>query len=167
MKKVIFMLVAAFCVVTASAQDHFKAGDATLSGKLTGLDFVIGIPDGGGDNVSSVNFGIDGSYFVIDKLAVTAGFGLYSSSSDYVPTIFNFSIGARYYVWDAVFAGIAFGGEKYEDVDLMSFIGVQAGYTYYLSDKVFFEPALFFQKGLSDLNKDSAFGLSIGIGINF
>ena len=170
MKKVIFILVAVLGFATANAQDHFKAGDVTLSGKVTGLDFSIMNYDGVDDSYINVDFGIDGSYFVIDRLAVTAGVGLQSTKfGDDSNTDINFTIGARYYVWDALFAGIAYTGVKRGDegADLLNYGGIQVGYTYYLSDKVFFEPALNFNMGFGDTNKVTQFGLSIGIGINF
>ena len=160
------MLVAVLGIATANAQ--FEKGGKTLSGKLTGLDFGITSWDGVDDSYMKVDFGVDGSYFVIDKLAVTAGIGLVAASlGDWDDNSFNFSIGARYYVWDALFVGLAYQGEKSKGADLLSFGKAQVGYTYYLSDKVFFEPALNFEMGFGDTNKVTQFGLSIGIGVNF
>ncbi|MDR0230857.1 MAG: hypothetical protein LBI82_01915 [Dysgonamonadaceae bacterium] len=163
MKKVFFiMLVAAFSVASVNAQECFKKGDKTLSGRLTGLDFQTN------DFGTSVNFGIDGSYFIMDKLAVTAGVGLFSYTPDGGDnsTNIDFTVGARYYVWDALFAGAAYKGFKPDGGDLVNALNLQVGYSYYLSDKVFFEPAVFFEKGFGDYDV-STFGLSIGIGINF
>jgi len=167
MKKVFLVLAIALGVVSVNAQDHFKAGDVTLSGQATGLDFRIKSIEGVSDSQMDLTFGIDGSYFVIDNLAVTAGVLLQSykfgSNSS---TNVGFTIGARYYVYDALFAGVAYEGIKPDKIDLINSATFKVGYSYYFSDKVFFEPALFFNKGFGDFNKTSTFGLSIGIGIN-
>ncbi|MDR0798310.1 MAG: hypothetical protein LBN18_00910 [Dysgonamonadaceae bacterium] len=170
MKKVIlFMLVAVLGLTTANAQDHFKAGDKTLSGQLTGFDFSYTKIDK--SNKLNVDLSIYGSYFVIDNLAITAGVGINSEKQKDVDgtTGFNFSIGARYYFYDALYAGVAYkgyqSGEK--DAKLESRARIEVGYDYYLSDNVFFEPAIYFEKGFGDIDKLSQFGLAIGIGVNF
>lgn len=163
------MVIAIAGFATANAQ--FKAGDKTLSGKLTNFNFgyIVGDNDYSAINV---DLSVAGSYFVIDKLAVEAMLGITSSkysvgdySSD-ASTGFGFGIGARYYVWDALYAGLTYQGQKNTDQDLINLLNIEVGYDYYITDNVFFEPAVYFTKNLNDGGR-SKFGLSIGIGVNF
>ncbi|MDR0864524.1 MAG: hypothetical protein LBO74_06280 [Candidatus Symbiothrix sp.] len=169
MKKVILMmLVAVLGVATANAQ--FLKGGKTLSGSLTGFDFGITNIDGVDDSRINVDLGINGSYFVIDNLAITAGVGLNSYKfGDFDGTGFDFTVGARYYFWQALYGGLAYIGEKSpsEGSDFLSAGKIEVGYDYYITDNVFFEPAIFFKQGFGDKNKVNTFGLSIGIGVNF
>ncbi|MDR2057561.1 MAG: hypothetical protein LBP83_04640 [Dysgonamonadaceae bacterium] len=165
-KTFLIMLVAVFGVVSASAQ--FEAGKKTLSGKVTGFNF--GYTTGENDYKEiNVDLGVAGSYFIIDKLAIEALVGLSSNKvgDGDAATGFEFGIGARYYFWNALYGGLAYKGAKFQDIDLQNFLNVEVGYDYYITDNVYFEPAIYFNKGFSDINKNSTFGLSIGIGVNF
>ncbi|GHV25231.1 hypothetical protein FACS1894176_03210 [Bacteroidia bacterium] len=44
---------------------------------------------------------------------------------------------------------------------------IEVGYDWYLTENVYFEPAVYFEKGFGDADGVSQFGLSIGIGVNF
>ena len=169
MKKMFFMMVLAIVgVATASAQ--FEAGGKTLSGRLTGLDFMYSTLDK--ESLATVDLSLAGSYFVANNFAVEALFGIKASNYSYdgksmgKSNSVKFGIGARYYVWNALFAGVSYQGEKEKDYDLINFLNVGVGYTYYITDNVFFEPTIVFNKML-EKDSPSTFGLSIGIGVNF
>jgi hypothetical protein len=82
-------------------------------------------------------------------------------------TGFGFGVGARYYFYQGLYAGLGYQGFKAKDIDLASYGNIQVGYDYYITDNVFFEPAVYFKKGFSKVDKSNEFGLSIGIGVNF
>jgi hypothetical protein len=167
MKKVfLFVLVAVFGIVSANAQ--FEKGKKTLSGQATGFDFNYSTGENDYKDLN-VDLSIAGSYFVADKLAVVALVGLDTGKfgdNDAV-TNFTFGVGARYYFYDALYGQLAYHGVKLQDEDLLNYANIEVGYDYYITDNVFFEPAIYFSKGFSDLDKNSTFGLSIGIGVNF
>jgi hypothetical protein len=167
MKKVILVMAMAIVgVATMNAQ--FTKGGKTLSGRLTGFDFGVTSHDGGGDATINVGLDINGSYFVADNFAITAGIGLNSwAQGDDNSTDFGFNVGARYYFLGGLYGGLGYEGWKPNKGDLLSYGNVQVGYDYYITDNVFFEPAVYFSKGFSKGDKDSTFGLSIGIGVNF
>ena len=167
MTKIKSLFFAVFFFVALGVSAQFSQGTKTLSGSLTGFDFGLSGADGLDD--FNVDLGVNGSYFVIDNLAVTAGFGIGSYKAKDVDAVtnFNFEIGGRYYFWEALYGGIKYRGEKYQDVDLLNFGKIEVGYDYYITENVFFEPAIYFEKGFGDSNKWSNLGLSIGIGVNF
>ncbi|GHT48624.1 hypothetical protein FACS189440_12690 [Bacteroidia bacterium] len=167
MKKVILVMVIALVGIgTVNAQ--FTKGGKTLSGRLTGFDFSYATGDNDYKNLN-VDLSIAGSYFVADNVAINAIVGL--SSNKYLEndatTNFTFGVGARYYFLGGLYAGLAYQGVQVQDVDLANYGNLEVGYDYYITDNVFFEPAVYFAKGLSNVDKSSTFGLSIGIGVNF
>lgn len=167
MKKVLLLTIAMMVGLVANAQD-FTKGTKTFSANATGLDFgVTKVKDA--DDI--INFGIvgKGSYFVIDNLAITAGLGFdYEKMGDVNTNAFAFEVGAKYYFYNALYAGVGYQGLKAKDVDLASFAKVEVGYDIYISERVFFAPAVYFQKGFGDTAKDiTSFGLSVGVGVNF
>ena len=182
MKKVILMMfVVVLCVTTANAQfakdkknnvdkkTLFEKGGKTLSASLSGLDLGFS----GVDNLDNFNldFGVRGSYFIADNFAVMAGLGINFSSpkGDDSYAEFNIEAGVRCYFWEAMYGSLAYKGYRHTFMDdWLNFGQLEVGYTIHITNKVFFEPALYYTKGLSDLIKDQAkLGLSIGIGVKF
>ncbi|MDR1371850.1 MAG: porin family protein [Dysgonamonadaceae bacterium] len=167
MKSKIFVLVAALTMaVSASAQ--FSKGDVILSGQLSGLNFERS----SFDEWSSVEFGLQasGGYFITDKFAVVGALGFASEKVDDADatSAFVFGIAPRYYVIPNLYGEVGYQALKATDVDLRNYIGVEVGYDYFINDKVFFEPAVYFRKGITkDVDETSNFGLSIGIGVKF
>lgn len=158
------MLVAVLGAATMNAQ--FEKGGKVLSGQLTGFNLSY-------ETESELfNFGIQaaGAYFVADNFAVEAmlGLGIAKMSENDAYTSFGFGVGARYYFYNALFAGVDYQGWTATDEDLASYGTIKVGYTCYIKENVFFEPAVYFQRGLSDnTGKTNEIGLSIGIGVNF
>ncbi len=162
MKKIIFLAVAALTVaVSANAQK----GDWVLSGRLSGLDFEHSFVD----EYSTTNFNISANvgHFLSDKFMLDATLGLgYEKEKDIdADTAFIFGVGARYY-----FAGDFFGRVGYEGITggdkLVSLAKVSVGYDWFISDKVFFEPAVYYQKDLAKGGYNDI-GLSLGVGVKF
>ena len=145
------LMVAVFGVMSASAQ--FEAGRKTLTAKASGLDFTYAKTKDVDKGVINFDLGAQGSYFVIDNLAITAGVGFdylkyYEEDAE---NAFTFTIGAKYYFYKGLYGGLAYEGLKASEGDLVSAAKVEVGYDIYISDNVFFEPAVFFGKGLDKL----------------
>ena len=182
MKKVILMMfVVVLCVTTANAQltkdeknqvdkkTLFEKGGKTLSASFSGLDLGFS----GVDKLDNFNldFGVRSSYFIADNFAVMAGLGINFSSPKGEDSYaeFNVEVGAKYYFWEAMYGGLAYKGYRHTFMDdWLSSCRFEVGYTYHITNNVFFEPALYYTRGLSDLIKDQAkLGLSIAIGVKF
>ncbi len=164
MKKVIFMAVAALMVaVSANAQK----GDWVLSGRLSGLDLNYAFADDYTNN-AKFNIGANVGHFLSDKFMLDATLGLdYTKVKDVdANTAFAFGVGARYYFAGDFFGRIGYDGLKKKDVDLASYLGVSVGYDWFISDKVFFEPAVYYQKNLAKGGENNL-GLSLGVGVKF
>jgi hypothetical protein len=157
-KKVLLLTVV--CLLGISTTFAQK-GDIAIAAQTTGLDLTLG------DDYTSFDFGINGTYFATNKLGIDAGLGFaYQKLGDNDTNGFYFNVGARYYVWKNLFAGLSYQGEKYKDVDLMSYGTIKVGYDYFFNDKVFIEPILFYNIGLSD-NAGDTYGLAIAFGVKF
>lgn len=180
MKKVIFvMLIVALGFTTASAQ--FEKGTKTLSGNLTGLGLDFTKNSDGGSLDDRITFGIQakGNYFIANKFAIMAALGynygkahIYNidgSGGDYTykTNTFEFEIGPRYYFWNCMYGSLSYLGSKTKDFDYLNWAKAGVGATLYINDNVFFEPELYFEQGLGDIDNNSSLGLSIGVGVKF
>jgi outer membrane protein W len=159
------MLVAVLGTVSVNAQ--VPKGSKTLSTNVTGFDFSYS----SWEKTNRVNFnlGVTGTYFIIDNLGLTAGFDIASSKLKNIDSSTNFglTIGGRYYFLGNLYGALAYKGLGRQSQDFASYGNIQLGYDYYITDNVFFEPAVYFEKGFSKIDKSSTLGLSIGIGVNF
>jgi outer membrane protein W len=166
MKKILLITLVAL-LGTATANAQIAKGTTISLARVTGLDFTYTSLD---DN-SRTDFGLDGAvgYFVIDNLALVGQLGFaYTKTKGFdANSGFLFGFGARYYFVKTAFAQVAYAGQKLKDVDLANYVALNVGYDIFISDKVFLEPAVSYQKGFSDVDKSSTFGLSFGIGIVF
>ncbi|MDL2278300.1 hypothetical protein LJC57_06870 [Parabacteroides sp. OttesenSCG-928-G07] len=168
MKKVILMaVITILCIHTASAQ--FEKGSKTLSANVTGLNLGFTSVKDADDTQIDFNIMAKGSYFIIDNLAITAGLGYaYEKIGNYKNHLFQFEAGGRYYLYQGLYGALAYVGTKMKDVDLISFGKIEVGYDFYISENVFFEPAIYLEKGFGDTAKDvTRYGLAVGIGVNF
>ncbi|MDR1102650.1 MAG: hypothetical protein LBL42_02720, partial [Tannerella sp.] len=116
MKKVFFVaLVAALGTATVNAQ--FEKGVKTLNVKTSGLDLKTYSVEGNSE--TKLNLAAEGSYFIIDQLAIAAEVGVESlkefGDDEAITTIF-LGAGARYYLspkgWFAGARLVGYGGES-------------------------------------------------------
>lgn len=170
MKKL--LLVVAAAVVSTGAFAQFTKGDIFLNAQTTSLN--LGFTDNDGYSSTDFNLGVQGGYFFTDRLAadVTLGFNYGKMEEFDAETNFALGIGVRYHFYDAFFARVGFGAESYKnELDKTKFdtaFDLSVGYDWFINEKVFFEPSLYFAKGLSEFNKKtSTFGLRVGIGVKF
>lgn len=165
-KSILLMIIAVFGIGTANAQ--FTKGKTFLSADASGFNFGV---NNYGDNDAVVSFTLKGkgSYFVIDKLALTAGLGFgYNKQGDFDYNAIEFEIGGRYYIVNGLYGSLAYEGIKPQYMDMYSFARLQVGYDIFINDNVFFEPAVNFRKGFGSAAGDVfGFDLSIGIGLAF
>ncbi|MCB9202133.1 MAG: outer membrane beta-barrel protein [Flavobacteriales bacterium] len=116
--------------------------------------------------------GLDGGYFIIDRLALKAGFG-YSSDEDHgvAKDRFAYKIGAKYYIIDKIPVGLDFTGESKDDggntSDTASWIGIQGGYAWFVSKHISVEPTLRYNFTTDDQKADSFLGLHVGFSLFF
>jgi hypothetical protein len=173
MKKLFFVVAAALVSTGAFAQ--FNKGDMFLNAQTTSLG--LDVYDYDGNSATEFNLGVNGGYFFLDKLAAEVLLGFdYSKyeGADEADTSLKFGVGVRYYFYDNFFARAAFGGTTYKGLveedktEVLTALDLAVGYDFFLSEKVYFEPSLYYEKGMSELNKkESTFGLRVGLGVKF
>ncbi len=168
MKKVILMAaVAVMAVVSANAQKRFTKGDWIVGAQSSGIDFKNRFNDG--SSATDFDLSAVGGYFLLDKLAVDAMAGI-----DYAKvkgadgtSAFNFGAGVRYYPVGNLFARVGYNGQSRTNVNLISYVDAKVGYDFFFNDKVFFEPAVYYEKNINKGGGENILGLSVGIGVKF
>jgi hypothetical protein len=174
MKKIL-VCFAMIMAVSANAQDRFSKGDWIVGMQFNDMDVMFG------KNLHTevaLNFNAVGGYFLADKFAVDALVGIgYAQSGDptsaarvKAATLFV-GAGVRYYPVANLFARVGYNG-KMESSKVISFINGKVGYDVFLSEKIFFEPAIYYEKCLNksffrSRGTENILGLSLGFGIRF
>ncbi|MDR2912121.1 MAG: type IX secretion system membrane protein PorP/SprF [Alistipes sp.] len=162
MKKAIFLTVAAVVLAVAGANaQSFNKNDWFLDANLSSLGLAHSFVDG--ESATAFDLNVGGGYFLSDKFAVEAAFGIGIIED---VNAFTFGAGVRYYPYENLFASVGYRGNKVESIDLESNLAVSVGYDLFLSEKVFFEPAVFYQRTLDDIGVNTI-GLSLGVGVRF
>ncbi len=157
------MAAVVVAVSGANAQD-FSKGDWLLNANLSGLNMEHSFADGFSTTTFDINAG--GAYFLSNKFAIDASLGLNMLKVKDVDAvnIFTIAAGVRYYPVGNLF--VRAGYEGLDAGEWASYAGVGVGYDLFLSEKVFFEPAVNFQKNLAK-GGENVLGLSLGIGVKF
>jgi hypothetical protein len=116
-----------------------------------------------GDTQWSV--GAEGGYFVIDNLAIKAGFG-YGDSGTIDGEAFAYKVGAKYYIADKFPVGVDYTGVSYsEGGEDPSYVGVEGGYAWFITPKVSIEPKIRYNVSMNDVYED-AFQALVGFAIH-
>ncbi|MDR1199717.1 MAG: hypothetical protein LBK94_12030 [Prevotellaceae bacterium] len=164
MKKILLIMMVAL-LGTATVNAQIAKGTTVLIASASGLDLNHTSNDG----AKTTSFGLDGvgAHFIIDNLAIVGGVGLAYEKFDGGSTnLFGLILGARYYFVKTAYGSVLYSGFKAKGADFASAGHLEVGYDIFISDKVFLEPAVYYEKGLSKaIKKVSTFGLSFGIGI--
>lgn len=177
MKKIIWISVWVVMSMGANAQEWNK-GDWFLGAQSTGLKLQHRFYDGSSGTDFDVN--AVGGWFFADKFSADAMLGFdYAKVTNVVPGFddsketnvnvnhaFNFGAGVRYYPVGNLFARVGYNGQLNRTGNLFSYLDVKVGYDLFLSERVFFEPAVYYEKELG-YSKENILGLSIGIGVKF
>jgi hypothetical protein len=171
MKKVLVCLVL-FAALNAKAQNNYSKGDWFLGAQSTGVGFERLFHNG---SSTKFNVGILGGWFFTSKFAIDAAAGInyFKEGNAQGDGTINFGAGIRYYPVNNLFARVGYNGNILWNGDVRSYINAKVGYDIFLSRKVFFEPAIYFEKNISwsgpakSTGTENILGLSIGIGILF
>ena len=179
MKKIILTMAAVFALTFANAQDkkESEGSSQTSEGKwlieantgsiATGSTaFSFASYTGG----SSYNLGLDGGYFVMENLAIKAGFGFGGSKvdgSDNVTTT-TYKVGAQYYIMGKIPVGIDYTGLSQSGSDSKaSWIGIEGGYAWFLGPNVAITPKVRYNSSTDKTKAESVFQGLIGFALYF
>ena len=166
MKKVILLAAVAMMAAVGANAQSFKKGDWFVGAQSTSLDFKHRFVEG----AAATDFDLSavGGRFLSDKFAVDAMAGI-----DYAKVkgadganAFNFGAGVRYYPVGNLFARVGYNGQARTNADLISYVDAKVGYDFFFNDKVFFEPAVYYEKNLAK-GGENVLGLSLGFGVRF
>jgi len=91
--------------------------------------------------------GAEAGYFIIDNLALKAGFGYGEIKG--LKGEFNYKVGAKYYILGKIPVASDFTGTS-SDGTTRSWIGLQGGYAWFVAKNVAIEPALRYNILVSD-----------------
>lgn len=161
MKKVIlFVVIAAFSTLSASAQ--FEKGVKRIQAQTSAFDLNFS------DDDVNLNLGVEGSYFIMNKLAINANAGVDWKKVKHQDawSRFGFGVGADYYFYKIFYGGLGFDFSKTKGIDFESAIKLEVGATYYIAQNVYVNPDIYFNSGLGS-DSTARFGLELGIGVNF
>lgn len=179
MKKVVLSAaVVAVFAIGANAQT-FSKGDLFLNANISGLKLTHAFTD----DIGMTEFDIEANagYFLSNRLAVDTSLGFnyskWTGADAKGESSYTFGAAVRYYPFGNFFARAGYFGETYivrhaadgqtsTDKKLASWFRSSVGYDWFISEKVFFEPAIFFNKQL-EKGGTANLGLSLGVGIKF
>ena len=118
------------------------------------------------DGETAYSLGADAGYFIMDNLALKAGFGYANSSVDGSEPIFTYKLGAKYYITGKIPVGVDFSGVS-SDGESVNFLGLQGGYAIFVADNVSIEPAVRYNMTMDDKKADSMFQGMVGFVFHF
>jgi opacity protein-like surface antigen len=177
MKKLLFTAaVAVLGFTSVSAQEEATTNTPTSKGKFlieanTGNAVLgtTGIYFSSTDGESTYNIGLDGGYFIMDDLAVKAGFGYGDGTSDFDSSVVSYRIGAKYYVKSMIPVTVDLTGSSFEDADENPlWLGLGAGYAWFVSDNISIEPGLRYNLSLNeDFTDEGLFQFNVGFALHF
>jgi|26BtaG_2_1085354.scaffolds.fasta_scaffold07820_4 hypothetical protein len=173
MKKLMLMAaLAVFGLSNVNAQDEHDHGPIQKgkwlieinTGSYATGSTAFSLASSDGETQWSV--GAEGGYFVMDNLALKAGFGYQDYGSGDL-TSFAYKIGAKYYIADKFPVGVDFTGVSYSEGNIKdpSYVGVEGGYAWFISPKVSIEPKVRYNISTNDTYED-AFQALIGFAIH-
>lgn len=177
MKKIILSLAAVFAFGFANAQDE-NSGQTAKGKWLIEANTNFGAAHGANtsfqfssaDGSTAYNLGLEGGYFIMDDLAVKAGFGFggFKPDGGESTTTVSYKIGAKYYILKMIPVQLDYSGASIKDVDENpSYFGMQAGYAIFLGQNISIEPGVRFNKSLNDDFYDDVFQVNIGFALHF
>lgn len=126
------------------------------------------------DGNTIYNLGLDGGYFVMDKLAVKAGLGFGGSSVNGTSeSSFSYRLGAKYYVENMIPVTLDLTGASGKGVENSAgktplWLGVGAGYAWFVTDNISIEPGLRYNHSLNENFTDKGvFQFNVGFALLF
>ena len=173
MKKILLSALAVFAFTFANAQED--NGSQTSKGKWlieanTGNAMLgtTGFYFASQDGESEYNIGVDGGYFIMDKLALKAGLG-YGGDSFKDSNILSYRLGAKYYAMGMIPLALDLTGASIKDAnENPMWLGVGAGYAWFLGENVSIEPGIRYNHSLNeDFTDKGIFQLNVGFALHF
>jgi hypothetical protein len=168
-KSGLFLLAAIAAIPAAHAQA--ERGTFTLSSTFWGTGsglFVNIVPESDRQTESAeVSFGVDGAYYIIRKLALTAGLSAdaYKYGSSDAVTTTSFALGVKYHFVRGFYGELAWLNTKPAKRDAVTYGRFELGYDIFLNNRFYLEPAGYIRAGLKDSSTE--FGLALGFGVAF
>jgi hypothetical protein len=154
MKRAILMAVVAVMTAVGASAQNFNKGDWFVGAQSTGLTLQTRFNS---DNTTTdFNLGAVGGRFLSDKFAVDGvlSFNINKVSDLESSSSYNLSVGVRYYpVWN-LFARVGYNAliRNTDDTGLISDVNASMGYDMFLNDRIYFEPAVFYQRNIANNN---------------
>ena len=165
MKKSFFVAIAVMAFGFANAQEQIAKGKWLIEtntgfgvGNIGGTSSALWITDG----QTSWNIGVEGGYFIVDRLAVKVGLGYGDNGKD---NSFSCKIGGKYYVLNKFPVEVSYTGQTLENYPTISYLGLQGGYAWFVSKNISIEPGVRYNIGLNDY-KD-VFQFNVGFALHF
>lgn len=146
-------------LMTAQTQTSLTKGGFSLGVNSTGLNFSTAVDSG----VKRTNVGIEGGYFVADKVQAVAGAGYTNTSlkgSGTITDTFTYTVGAKYYLENTIPLQVDLNGDDNNN----EYVGFQAGYAFFPSANFSIEPRARYDVALDSYNRDV---FSLGLGFNY
>lgn len=174
MKKLFLAAFAVFAFASSNAQDSDSSSARSEGSWLVEVNTGFGESSTANtgfslrsiDGTTAYSLGAEAGYFVMDNLAVKAGFGYGDSGIDGVDGTFNWKIGGKYYIADQFPVQLDVNGASGNDVTPL-WAGIQAGYAWFVADNVAIEPGLRYGLGLNEDAGDGDFNVfSVNIGFS-
>lgn len=167
MRKAVLAVAATVMVALGAGAQDFGKGDWFVGANSSIHDWELGGEDALPATWLDVN--AFGGRFLSDRLAVDAmaGFNFAKAKGSRGASAFIFGAGVRYYPVGNLFARLGYNGRTVKNGNPVSNLDVKIGYDWFVSKRVFFEPALYYEKNINKGGGDNVLGLSLGIGVRF
>lgn len=137
--------------------------EANTGSKATGnTSFGLSSVDGN----TSWGVGLDGGYFVMDKLAIKAGLGYQDSGEENSDGAFTYKVGAQYYIINQIPVGVDFTGGSQGDKNA-NWVGFEGGYAWFVAPNIAVTPKLRYNVSLDEQKADNEFQGLIGFSLFF
>lgn len=176
MKKLLLTAAAVLTFGFVNAQDQVSKGkwliEANTGNEMIGTtSFHFSSQDGN----TSYNLGLDGGYFIMDKLALKAGLGFGGESFDGggSASAFSYRLGAKYYAINKIPLTLDVTGASGDAVENFAgetpmWLGIGAGYAWFLGQNVSIEPGIRYNHSLNeDYTDKGVFQFNIGFALHF
>ena len=173
MKNILIVIMLVGISINLCAQnEHTQEGNVVIEANST-IGSIGGILGGSGtsfllsssDGTTIWNIGAEVGYFVVENLAIKAGFGYgdYDGSG-----IVSYKIGGKYYIVGKFPIQVDYTGQSGDDFfggENPSYLGFQGGIAFFLGDMVSIEPSIRYNLSLNSDSFENIFQAQIGFSI--
>lgn len=171
MKKLLLLVAIATITFTSAQTDEgslfleVNTAFGAASGSNTG--FSLRSDKVGDETFTRYNLGVEGGYFIMDGLAIKAGFGFGDTGAEGDSSVFSYKIGAKYYLMEKFPLQLNYNGASYAGLDENpSYVGLQGGYAWFLNDNVSIEPGLAYNLSMNGDFYENVLQFNIGFAVH-